>query len=79
LLGPLEKANLNHWSSDSRVDASLPSLEETLFSGYLEFRTKNEVQKPSTSDVILRRQNHLDSIRTITVFMIVLELQLIFH
>jgi hypothetical protein len=59
LLGPLERANLNHWTTGSnRAGVSFPSPEdgntssfpEVVFSSYLEFRTMDKVNKPSNSE-----------------------------
>jgi hypothetical protein len=42
LLGPLERANLNHWTRN------------VLFSTYFEFRTIGKVLKPTDSDLNLK-------------------------
>jgi hypothetical protein len=71
LLGPLERANLNHWTlpkGPSRVGVSIPSHENgnrssfrnVEFSMCLEFRTMDKGHKPSNC-VIHRRRNPLDS------------------
>jgi hypothetical protein len=66
LLGPMDGANLRHWTlalsnGPSRVGVSFPSPEDgsrssfrnVVFSSYLEFRTMDKVQKPSDSERIM--------------------------
>jgi hypothetical protein len=51
LLGPLERANLNHWYRSSFHNAVLSSS--------VEFRTMNKVQKPRDYDIYIVYKMHI--------------------
>jgi hypothetical protein len=59
-LGPLERANLNHWTFVLHLSTETDTVSETL--GTLEYQTmKKKSQNPVIMCVIHHRQNHLES------------------